>query len=287
MTPEVRAIEAHRDEVQLRVVGRLLGFDRLVKVEPRAVRVPECLRVKLHGDASLHRGDRSELPAAGVEHADREVFLVLRLTAAELKSRAAQHRDTIARWRPCRIRVVAGLGRQAHGGGAWPGARLPQVAAGGIAPRDVGDPLPVRGDVRRVLARRQPLAVGRQSPRCTVRLAIRKFLQPDPSERLKGEEAAVGRLARPAQDSRLHGTLLDFLLPGHARREELLDMGGERNLGARTARELDAHQLAAIGEHDCGALGRECVIRPQIELPEAFLLVPRQWPRQDPLDAGA
>ena len=89
-------VEAHGDEIVLRRIGRLLLLDRLAVVEPRAVAVPERLRVELHRLAEIHRGHMRRIAAARRQPANLEEVLVLRLLTAKLQTGSANDRQPIS-----------------------------------------------------------------------------------------------------------------------------------------------------------------------------------------------
>ena len=272
---------ADRDEVVLGIVGRLLLLDGVAVVDPRAVGVPEDLRVELQAGAELDRRDGLEVAARGVENVELEVLVVFGLAAAELEARAPQQRDPVALRRPGGVGVVARRLRQPDRRNARRREGLPDVAALGVAPRDVGDPAPVGREGRRVLAVGQRGVVLRQALRRADRPAARELLQPDAPESLEGDPAPVGRLARPAEDLRLDRAGLDLLLPGDARRRELLDLGRERNVRDGLRGEIEARDLPLVGKDEGLAVRREGVARPDVHRREALHLVARDAADED------
>src|SRR5204863_236026 len=93
---------------------------------------------------------RAEAPGDGlaavgrVHPAQLEEVLVFRLAAAKLQPGASDEREAVARGRPDRVGVVARRPRETLRRAAE--RRLPHMAALGVAPRDVRDPLAVGGE---------------------------------------------------------------------------------------------------------------------------------------------
>jgi hypothetical protein len=240
--------------------------------------------------AGVDGGHEARLAAVRVEHVQLERVFVLGLPAAELEAGAARHRQPLPVGRPARVGEVARLPGQPHRRAARERS-LVDGAARLVVPGHVRDPLAVgrhRGQVLAIRvrhARGHRRRVGRQPPRCALGGAAGERLDPDPPQRVEHHGAAVGRELRATQDAGGQRSLLDPLLPRHARRRVLHAPGHERDLAHVAAGERHPRQLAVVEEDDVLVVGRDRVAGEQVELGEALLLVAGRVRDQHALEA--